>query len=137
MSNDALTGLAAEWLMAKNDERRAAERRRAVEDELAAAMRVDDGTTTAETPGGYTITATTRINRKIDSSLLQEVAAENGMSDALGRLFRWKPEINAAAWQAAPENITAALSQAVTETPGRASFKITYTPQQTEESHDG
>jgi hypothetical protein len=66
-----------------------------------------------------------RINRKINADKLQELAAENGLSDHLASLFRWKPEINAFAWKAAKPEITTPLLDAITATPGRPSFTIT------------
>jgi hypothetical protein len=54
------------------------------------------------------------------------LAAEAGLSDHLGSLFRWKPEINATAWKQADNSITNPLLGAITSTPGRTSFSITF-----------
>jgi len=105
---------AEKWLIAKEMERAAQELRRAIEDEMGPDY----------TEYGYKITVTERMNRKIDADLLQEIAAENGLTDHLSALFRWKPEINAKDWKAAAPEITAVLEEAITSTPGRASFKI-------------
>jgi hypothetical protein len=51
-----------------------------------------------------------RIDRKVDSDKLQELAAEHGLTDHLSRLFRWKPEISMALWKAADESITQPLA---------------------------
>ena len=64
------------------------------------------------------------MNRKVDVDLLQEIAAEHGLEDHLGSLFRWKPELNVKAWQQADDSITLPLSGAITTKPGRPSFSI-------------
>ena len=64
------------------------------------------------------------MNRKVDSDKLQELAAENGLTEHLSTLFRWKPDIDAKAWKAADESITRPLMGAITTTPSRASFVI-------------
>ena len=83
-----------------------------------------EGTETANT-GEYKIKIVGRMNRKVDADKLHELAIENGLEAHLQNLFRWKPEINAKAWAAADEAITKPLLDAITTTPGRASFAIT------------
>ena len=73
----------------------------------------------------YKVKIEGRINRKINADKLQELAAESGLTEHLASLFRWKPEINAAAWKAAKPEITSPLLDAITATPGRPSFTIT------------
>lgn len=119
--------LSAAWLIAKQNESDATARRRSIEDDMArlAAVPSDlDGTAGLEA-GAYTIKIVGRIDRKVDSDRLQEIAAEHGLTDHLGSLFRWKPEINASAWKAADPEIIRPLADAITAKPGRPSFKIT------------
>lgn len=116
------------WIEAKEDEKTAIEHRRAYEDKLLSLIGVAEnfeGTENAEAPGGYKIKITGRMNRKVDSDKLQELAAENGLTEHLSTLFRWKPDIDAKAWKAADESITRPLMGAITTTPSRASFVIT------------
>lgn len=118
--------LYAQWLAAKEAERQAVEQRRAIEDQLIAELRVaetDEGTRTVEA-GEYKVKITCRMNRRIDAEALQEIAAECGIAEHLGDLFRWKPEINAKAWKSADESITKPLLAAITTQPGRPSFAI-------------
>ena len=113
------------WIQAKEDEKTAIEHRRAYEDKLLSLIGVSEnfeGTENAEAPGGYKIKITGRMNRKVDSDKLQELAAENGLTEHLSTLFRWKPDIDAKAWKAADESITRPLMGAITTTPSRASF---------------
>lgn len=119
--------LSAAWLIAKQAEADATANRREIEDQLAqlAKVRADlDGTETVEA-GHYTVKIVGRIDRKVDAERLQEIAAEVGLTAHLGDLFRWKPELNMAAWKAADESITRPLADAITAKPGRPSFKIT------------
>ncbi|CAB4139960.1 hypothetical protein UFOVP408_39 [uncultured Caudovirales phage] len=119
--------LAAAWLDAKQREASATEDRRAIEDRIKELVRLPDdldGTETVERDG-YTIKMVGRIDRKVNSEQLQELAAEAGLTDHLSSLFRWKPELNVAVWKATDESITGALAPAITAKPGRASFAIT------------
>lgn len=116
-----------EWLEAKETERAAIERRRAIEDELRTRFEVPEdleGTQSID-DDGFTLKIVGRIDRKVDADAVQELAAEHGLSEHLPRLFRWKPELNMAAWKAADESITRPLAGAITAKPGRPSFQIT------------
>jgi hypothetical protein len=116
-----------QWLDAKAVETAAIKDRRDLEDEMVKAFGV------AETLEGtlnfdedtYKIKIEGRINRKINSEKLQELAAEHGLTEHLASLFRWRPEINAYAWRAAKPEITTPLLDAITATPGRPTFSIT------------
>ena len=126
--------LCQQWLTAKAAETVAVENRRKLEDEITAALELAadaEGTTTAKRDG-YVIKATCRLNRKIDSDMLQGLAKENGLSEHLGSLFRWKPELSMKEWKAAAPEITGPLSGAITTTAGRPSYAITK-----EESNNG
>ena len=115
-----------QWLTAKAAEAEATAQRREIEDQLVAQFNVPstlDKTANFEADG-YKIKIEGRVNRRINADLLQEIAAENDLGSHLSSLFRWKPEINAAAWKAADEAITKPLLDAITATPGRPSFTI-------------
>lgn len=122
-----LDDLSNRWLRAKEIERQAVEERRRIEDQMLSLVGIPetlDGTETVET-GAYKIKIVGRMNRKVDDDKLNELAIENGLESHLQNLFRWKPEINAKAWAAADQAITSPLLDAITTTPGRASFTIT------------
>jgi len=124
---DNLNELSSLWLAAKEAEKEATEDRRKIEDRIKSLVGFaenSEGTETAE-PDQFTIKIVGRIDRKVDSDKLQELAAEHGLSDHLSSLFRWKPELNMAVWKAANEAITGPLAPAITAKPGRASFTIT------------
>lgn len=121
-----LESLANAWHEAKAAELAATAKRREAEDALVEAMRLNpahEGTTRAAA-GVFEVKATQRITRKVDADMVQEIAAEHGMSYMLGSLFRWKPEINVKAWDACSDDIKRALAPAITATPGRATFSI-------------
>jgi hypothetical protein len=122
-----LAKLSAAWINAKYAEKKAQDDRRIIEDRMLSLIGLPeafDGTENAAAPG-FKIKLVGRLNHKIDSDRLQEIAAENGLSDHLSSLFRWKPEINVRSWKAADESITKPLLDAITTTPGRPSFAIT------------
>jgi|TARA_R110002020_G_scaffold426204_1_gene635578 hypothetical protein len=117
----------AEWLKAKEDEKAATERRRELEDHLLSLIGIPEnleGVENVETDKGHKIKITGRMSRKVDGEKLQEIAAEAGLTDHLPRLFRWKPEINLAAWKGTAKSITDRLLAAVTTKTGRPSFII-------------
>jgi len=119
--------LSIDWIAAKQAEEEAIAYRREIEDLLAKELVLNpasEGTANFEA-GEYAIKVTSRMNRKVDSDKLQEIAAEAGLSDHLSTLFRWKPEINMTKWKSSSNNITDVLSAAITTTPGRPSFSIT------------
>jgi hypothetical protein len=116
-----------QWLDAKALETAAIKTRRDLEDAMVKIFNVPenlDGTVNVDADT-YKVKIEGRINRKINADKLQELAAENGLTEHLASLFRWKPEINAAAWKAAKPEITSPLLDAITATPGRPSFTIT------------
>ena len=121
-----LSDLSAQWIAAQEAEKSAQEERRLIEDRMLSLIGLPEafeGTENAEA-GEYKIKLVGRLNHKIDADRLQEIAAEHGLTDHLGSLFRWKPEINARVWKAADESITNTLLEAITTTPGRPSFSI-------------
>ena len=114
------------WLTAKASEAKATALRRELEDKMVAQFNVPpnlDKTANFEADG-YKIKIEGRINRKIYSDRLQEIAAEHGLLAHLECLFRWKPEINAAIWKSTDPAITTPLLDAIISTPGRPSFTI-------------
>jgi hypothetical protein len=122
-----LQQLSIEWIEAKTEENEATERRRLIEDEICRALEVqqtDEHTRKVEA-APFTIKIACRINRKVDGDLAQEIAAENGMQDHLGLLFRWKPELSMTAWNGVGDNVKQVFARAITATPGRPSFTIT------------
>jgi hypothetical protein len=122
-----LADLAAEWSEAKEAERKAQEKRREIEDAIARLVKLPadlDGTERLDADG-WEIRVVGRIDRKVDTEALQELAREAGLTDHLTALFRWKAEINAKAWDRADESITRPLIGAITSKPGRPSFAVT------------
>lgn len=115
------------WLQAKEEERIAIEVRREIEDKLVAYFEVPESFegTSNKAIDNFEVKIVGRMSRKVDGDKAQEIAQEHGLVDHLGSLFRWKPEINAAAWKAADESITKPLLDAITTTPSRPSFSIT------------
>lgn len=122
-----LQELSAIWLAAKEAEKEAVENRRIVEDEIVRLLEIkqeEDGSRKIEA-GPYLIKIACRLSRKVDGDIAQEIADEHDLQDYLSMLFRWKPELNARAWDSVTDGVRAAFSTAITTTPGRPSFTIT------------
>jgi len=116
------------WLKSKEQERIAVEARREAEDRMLSLLCIannKEGTTKAQAPNGAEIKVVNRFTQEIDNDLLQEIAIENGLTEHLHTLFRWKPSVDAKAWKSTHEDITKVLQQAITSKPARASFSIT------------
>ena len=122
-----LRELSADWLRWKTQEESAVTERRKIEDQIVKMLGLPEAFESTETaePTGMVVKISGRIDRKVDSAKLQELAAEAGLSDHLPNLFRWKPEINMTVWKATDDSITRPLAGAITVKPGRPSFKIT------------
>lgn len=127
ITSSDLNELSQMWLVAKQAEAKATSDRRKIEDRIKSLAGIAENLEGTETvsPSHFTIKIQGRIDRKVDSDKLQELAAEHGLSEHLSSLFRWKPDLNMAAWKAADESITKPLAAAITAKPGRASFTIT------------
>ena len=112
---------------AKEAEARAKAAREAIERELAATIGVPEtwtGSTTSEICG-FKVTCTRRDNVRIDADAVRGIAAESSALDQFSKqIFRWKPEIDKKAWDAAPDDVIKAFSAAVTRTPGKISFAL-------------
>lgn len=119
--------LAQNWLTAKQEESLAQDRRRAIEDKLVELLKIETAkdSTKTEQIGDFECKVTTRLTRKIDADLAQEIAAEFGLQDQLGIVFRWKPDLNLTAWKSASEVTKSQLIKAITTTASRPSFSIT------------
>ena len=127
MENTDINHFAAAWLDAKEAERLAVEARRKAEDDFIAAAGIDinqDKINTIDN-GIHKIKITTRLSRKVDSDLVQEIAHEYGLTEYLHTLFRWKPEIDLKAWRAIDGSVQTKLAPAITVSAGRPSFTIT------------
>ena len=123
-----LSELSQAWLDLKEAERLATERRRQVEDTMMSLIGIPEtleGTENVNLDEGVQIKIVGRMNRKVDTDKLQEIATAHGLSEHLHDLFRWKAEINTTVWKATNDSITKPLLEAVTTTPGRPSFSIT------------
>ena len=96
--------------------------RREIEDLISARLGLTEQSEGTASFGPLKIAS--RIETKVDAEEVQRLAAEHGLESHLAALFRWKPEINVAAWKAADEAITKPLLDAITATPGRPSFTI-------------
>jgi len=124
-----IDALSKVWIELKNQEEVAVIERRAIEDQIVHLLKIKEsleGVETIETVN-HIIKVTGRIDRKVNSTLVQELASENGLTEHLSSLFRWTPAINMRAWRGSTEEITKPLMDAITSKPCRPSFKITLT----------
>jgi hypothetical protein len=126
MKSLSMEQLATLWLEWKENERKAVEERRAIEDEMRVRAAIRDDVEGTETLAleGFRVKIAGRIDRKVDAEKVQDLAAEHGLTQHLSTLFRWKPEVNMTIWKATDPSITQTLAPAITAKPGRPSFTI-------------
>lgn len=118
--------LAAKWIELKAKEKALSSERKEIEEELIKIMRIEEdkeGTVKKDTDR-YLIKAQCKLTRKVDGDKAQEIAMEEGLTEYLSTLFRWKPEINIKSWKACSPEITKKLSLAITAKPARPYFTI-------------
>ena len=113
------------WWEFKRQEELAMTQRREIEEMLTSHLPEQWEGSETEREGEFKVVISRRFTRKVDSDALQATAREFGLEEYLPELFRWKPEIDAKRWKAAPAEVTAKLERAITVTPGKASVKIT------------
>ena len=120
--------LLQQWLDAKETERAAVEKRRAIEDrlsELLASEMPADGQKTIKADG-FAVKVTSRIAYKVNSEALQEIASKKGIPlPMLQQAFKWKCEVIGKGWNELEKGVKSALSDAVTTEKGRPSYQIT------------
>lgn len=122
-----INALAIAWKAAKLAETEAVEQRRRIEDKITALVGIfetDEGTHTEETPL-YTIKITNRHKRKVDPDLIQEIAAEHGLSHILPSVCLWKPELSMRVWKGLDDTTRATLGRAIKTETARPSYAIT------------
>ena len=126
MSDDGIDAICEAWLKAKAEEESAKEKRREQEDQLIERLGIDEcaDTTRFFSNSGFEITVTARVNYKVDSGKLTELAEEHGLKNHLSKFFKRKSILNEKNWKEADERYTSTLSGAITRVVGRPSVKI-------------
>ena len=120
--------LLQQWLDAKEAERAAVEKRRAIEDRLSEMLASEmpaDGQKTIKADG-FAVKVTSRIAYKVNGEALQEIASKKSIPlPMLQQAFKWKCEVIGKGWNELEKGIQSALSDAVTAEKGRPSYQIT------------
>lgn len=121
-NEEKLEALVVRAFAAKAAEKAAYDERRRLEDEIATLSELDNRSNGVRkiVPG---LKAVCKINEKVDSDRLQEIAKDKGLSEYLGSLFKWSPSINKRAWDSTSDSIKTALEGAITRAPARPTFK--------------
>lgn len=116
--------LSKEWLKAKKAEEKAKEKRLAVEADMIRGLNLPAEGTLGFDREDYKVKVTTKITRSVDADKAVEIATTSGRDDLLNKLFRWKPEVNKAIWDAEDPEIIKIFSAAVTAKPAKPSISI-------------
>jgi len=116
-----------QWLDAKAAEKKIVAERRLIEDQIIKYFNVPKTLSNTQNfeSDGYKIKIAGRLDRKVNSAKLQDLAREYGLTEHLSSLFRWTPEVNVLAWDSADSRITEPLLDAITTSNSRPSFTIT------------
>jgi hypothetical protein len=127
MNGNGYEYLAKRWQKLKRLEDKIQDARRTVEDTMLANFPTGKRSLTFtlfDYPKKYHISYSLPETVKVNGDLLQELANIHGVENELTRLFRWKPELEKAAWKTAPSDVKEKLSPAISTKIGRPSFKI-------------
>ena len=119
-----LQSLSEQWLEAKEIEREAAERRRAIEDQMRKAMHLtgEEEGSVKQKLNNCVVKANCRINRRIDVEKFLHIANANHID--VTTFTRWKAELVMSAYRDLPAETKAALAPAITAEPGRPTFSV-------------
>lgn len=115
-----------EWILAKETEDSARRARLDIESQLVSMFNVPlthEGTANFERDG-YKVKVVGRMNRKVNTDLVRQIAIENGLEDHLPHLFRWSADINSSAWKATDSSITNLLSEGIETKPGKPGITV-------------
>ncbi len=127
MTEKDMAFLARRWGKLKKLETKLKNERAVIEDTILSNFKFDGKKSKNDISGPlfpYVITVSNSETVKIDGDLLQELANIHGLENELTRLFRWKPELEKAAWKTAPSDVKEKLSPAISTKTGRPSFKV-------------
>lgn len=116
--------LSKEWLKAKKAEEKAKEKRFEVEAKIINGLTLPVEGTTTDDGDEFKVKVTTKITRSVDADKAIEIATTTGRDDLINKLFRWKPEVNKAIWDAEDPEIIKIFSAAVTAKPVKPSISI-------------
>jgi len=119
--------LCEEYMKIKEWEAKSAARKLAIETELLKNYQISklEGSKTLRDEG-FKIGLLGRTNKTVNAEALRSLPSEYPeiTNEVLGRVFRWKPEIDAKAWKEQSKEVTEILSRAITVTPAKITFNI-------------
>ena len=122
---DNIKDLCAQWIAVKEQEKETVIWRRDLEDQIVQRLRLQDAeTNTTKEIGGFKISTTIRVEKKVDVDAIREIAAQHELQGSLRNLFRWDAKVNTRAWSKEDPEITDLLKHGIINKMGRPSFKI-------------
>lgn len=125
-NQDRLIELAEAWFETNRQEDEIRRRRREIEAEIKALMRVsrDPETAHVAVAGPYTIKVAPRPKQVVDTDLVFKIAYENALTKYLPQLFFWDAEVSKEGWRRTDERITKLLEPAISTKYGRPELSI-------------
>ena len=118
-----LNTLISQWVTEKSVESNARKCRLHLEKQITQLISVDE-TKEGTTNVNEVFQVVVRHSRSVDADKLQELAHQHGLTHHLGGLCRYKVELNKKAWDAASDEITGPLAEAITIKPAKPTFKF-------------
>lgn len=117
-----LAQVAASWMQAKEDERKAIEHRRALDKMIVDMMPKQDEGSVTENTGDYKITATYKLDRKIDTTALQLDWAK--LPAKATEAIKWKADLSVTQFRGLSEQDKLSLSPYITTKPASTSVSV-------------
>lgn len=122
---DNIKELCTQWIAIKEQERETVIWRRDIEDQIIKRLRLQEAeTNTTKEIGGFKISTTIRVEKKVDVDAIREIAAQHELQGSLRNLFRWDAKVNTRAWSKEDPEVTDLLKHGIINKVCRPSFKI-------------
>ena len=120
-----LANVAASWMQAKEDERKAIEQRRNLDKMLVEMLPKKDEGSVTEKDGQYKITASFKMDRKVDADKLAEIWGY--LDEHAQKAFKWKADVSVSELRKVQEfepDTYAKLAEVITTKPASTSVSV-------------
>lgn len=120
-----LAQVAASWMQAKEAERQAIEYRRSLDKMMVELLPKKDEGSVTEKDGNYKITASYKLDRKVDSAKLAEIWGD--LDEHAQKAFKWKADVAVSELRKVQEfepDVYAKLAECITTKPASTAVSV-------------
>jgi hypothetical protein len=110
------------WMQAKEDERKAIEHRRSLDNIVRSLLPTKDEGTVSQDDGNYKAVVTYKLDRKLDTSALQ--VDWSSLPPKAQDAIKWKAELSTTAFRSLSDDEKSSLSKYITTKPASPSVSV-------------